>query len=125
MWVHPREIIFGVVHVLTGFDLVELSLAILDFELISRAKVLVLAEVGTNKRRVVSSNEPVESILIHFGEGDDGKESPAKSPLPYSSITKDSLNSEPVPGEPYIALFALVSIVHTVKVLTVCYRDVV
>jgi len=53
--VHIMKVVFSVIHVLAIIDLVVLSLAISDFPGISRANMLVLTEVGTDKWTVCAT----------------------------------------------------------------------
>ena len=59
------EVGLCVIHVLRGINLVELSLAIRDFEPIIAGKVSVLAEISGQQGRVVFPDHIVKAKLVH------------------------------------------------------------
>jgi hypothetical protein len=93
---------------LSGINLVELSLSILNLEGIVSGVLLVLAEVSTDKRGVGLRSVVVEGELEDLGHSEERKDSPSDSHLTEVVIADHKFSGQPVAGEPRHTLNASV-----------------
>jgi hypothetical protein len=92
--------VFGVVHVLSCINLVELSLSIGDLEGIVSRVLLVLAEISTDKGSVSLRSVVVEGEFKDLGHSEERKDSPSNSHLTEVVITDHKFSRQPVASEP-------------------------
>ena len=98
--VHVFKVLVGVVHVLVGVDLVELTLSVLKFERVLGGVCVVFTEVGTNKRLVVLCSNHVEAVFKNLSNGNKGSNSPSDSHISEVTTAHNCLTGHPVTCKP-------------------------